>query len=110
MNLLRAHVREYNGWWEVRLLDLDIMADGASEDEVLRQLEHSLTVEYHLARKAGQEPFVRLLLSPPGAPADPAGEETGAGKVRPLRIPAEVGAALAAAIRAREDRFGIKVA
>lgn len=65
-NILRATVRtnEPTGWWEVRLLDLKIGADGATEAEMLRQLEYALTAEYHLALEAGKTPFVELLNDP----------------------------------------------
>ena len=42
MNLLRAQMRVTNGWWEIQHLDLEISADGPSEEEMLREVEHSL--------------------------------------------------------------------
>lgn len=98
MNMLRAHIRVLNGWWEVKLLDLDITADGASEAEMLRQLEHSLVTEYHLAVKAGRTPFLDVLLA---IPTDVQRSwEGGATNAEALNLPADVGMALAAALRA----------
>jgi hypothetical protein len=107
MNLLRAHVRRTDGWWELKLLDLDIVADGATEDEMLQHLEHALTAEYHLARKFGRTPFVNILLAVPTGnrrPAQPTGTS-----LRPLTLPDEVRQALAAAFRRPSmDAFAIE--
>jgi len=71
MNILRAAVRSSKdqAWWEVRLLDLNVRADGENEAEMLRQLEHALIAEYHLALKFGKTPFVDLLLAVPSESA-----------------------------------------
>lgn len=36
MRLLRANVRKTSKWWELKLLDFDIMADGESEAAIQR--------------------------------------------------------------------------
>jgi hypothetical protein len=97
MNLLRAQVRAESGWWEIKLLDLDIAADGASEDEMLRQLEESLIAEYHLALDAGKTPFVAITLAIPTEAHRP--WQGNPKKLRPLNLPDEVQRALAAALR-----------
>lgn len=65
MNLLRATVRKTGDWWEVKLIDLKVVADGESESAMLRQLEYVLTAEYHLATRFARTPFVGLLRSVP---------------------------------------------
>jgi hypothetical protein len=97
MNLLRAHVRCTDGWWEIKLLDLDIVADGATEAEMLEHLEHALTAEYHLARKLKRTPFVSIMLAVPTDIRRPAAAP--GASVRPLTLPDEVRQALAAAFR-----------
>ena len=97
MNLLRAAVVEKNGWWEMRLLDLQIVADGASESAMLAELEHQLIAHYLLARKNGDTPFLGLLLA---CPVD--GEQrwaNGDKNFRALNLPEEVRMALSAAFR-----------
>src|SRR5262249_7748542 len=92
-NVLRANVRSTKDWWELQLLDLKIVADGATEAEMLKQLEHVLTMEYHLALKCGKAPFVNLLLTAP--------EELqkfwdqGGAKIGWLKLPPEVSQAIA---------------
>jgi hypothetical protein len=97
MNLLRAHIRAAQDWWEVRLLDLDIVADGATEAEMIQQLEHALVSEYHLALKAGRTPFLNVLLA---VPTGAQGARAGADALRVLKLPQEVAIALAGALRA----------
>lgn len=97
MNLLRATVNQKDGWWELRLLDLDIVADGDSEDAMLRDLEHSLISEYHLAVRFGETPFVRLFRGCP-AEVSQAWEEDNK-QLRTLNLTSEVRQALAAVFR-----------
>jgi hypothetical protein len=98
MNLLRAKVKNKNDWWELALLDLAIVADGASEDAMLRDLEHSLIVDYHLALKANQTPFVRLFR---GCPAEVSRSWIDGGKnFRALNLPQDVSMSLGAVFRA----------
>jgi hypothetical protein len=98
MNLLRATVsRTEEGWWELQLLDLDVVADGDSEDAMLRDLEHSLTAEYHLAVRNGETPFVRLFKGCP-AEVSRAWQEDHK-QFRSLNLTDEVKRALAAVFR-----------
>lgn len=98
MNLLRAQVRTTDGWWELALLDLDIVADGGSEDEMLRDVEHALISEYHLALRAGETPFVKLFR---GCPAEVSRAwESNDKALRFLKLPPEVKMALAAVFHA----------
>lgn len=94
MGILRANVRTERGWWEIRLLDLDIVADGATEQDMLRQLEHSMTAEYHLALKHGQTPFVKRLLACPKDVSESWQQDDK--KFRLLELPSEVRQALSA--------------
>lgn len=94
MNLLRAQARQKDGWMEMRLLDLDIVADGPSEDAVLRDLEHTLIGEYLLAIHMDQTPFVKLFR---GCPPDVSKSwHDGDKKMKQLNLPMEVRMALAA--------------
>lgn len=100
MNLLRARVHhdEKRGWWELRLIDLAVVADGCSETEMLKQLEHALISEYRLAIKFGKTPFVNLFR---GAPEDVCRAwQDGDKQLRSLDLPEEVSQALAAVFRA----------
>ncbi len=98
MSLLRAKVRQSkDGWWEMALLDLNIVADGDSEDSMLRDLEHSLVVEYRLAMKNGEAPFARLFQ---GCPEEVSRSWKDGGKtLRHLALPFDVRRALAAIFR-----------
>lgn len=60
MNILRASVTSTKDWWELRLLDLNVVADGPTESDMLRDLTRTLTIEFHLARREGRTPFVDL--------------------------------------------------
>jgi hypothetical protein len=94
MNLLRASVHQRAGWCEFQLLDLDIIADGADEDAAVRELEHALIAEYHLAIKYGHTPFVKLLTAVPTEVQD--SWENGNKGFRELQLPPEVALALSA--------------
>ena len=61
MNVLRARGGDIGGWWQIQLLDLRVVADGATEAEMLRQLAHELTCHYRLDLQSGKTPFVSLL-------------------------------------------------
>ncbi len=98
MNLLRARVSNSGGWWELHLLDLAIMADGASEDEVLRGLEHALMAEYQLALKYKKVPFVELFRECPDF-VRASWENDDGKKHRQLDLPDEVRLAIAAVFR-----------
>lgn len=98
MNLLRATVKQTDSLWELALLDLDVVAEGDSEDSMLRDLEHTLAAEYHVALNLGKTPFLDLM-------SDDCPEEVrrswedGGKKFRVLNLRPEVRAALAAAFR-----------
>lgn len=98
MNLLRAQVHRTEDWWEMKLLDLDLVADGDSEDAMLRDLEHTLIAEYHIALKFGQTPFVKLFKGCP--PEVSKSWEDGGKKLRTLNLPTEVSMALSAVFHA----------
>ena len=97
MSLLRATVRSKKDWWEAKLLDLNIVVDGESETALLRQLEHTLTAEYHLAIRFGQTPFVNLLLNCPDEVAN-AWEDDNK-RLRTLNLPSDVRLALSTVFR-----------
>ena len=99
MNILKAQVqRSSNGqWWEIQLLDLEIVADGKNEQEMLDELEYRLTVEYQLAVKNQETPFVKLIK---GDPEKISTWVQGDKKLRQLKLPAEVSQALSAIFRA----------
>lgn len=99
MNLLRAKVRRKGEWWEIELLDLGVVADGASETAMLRELEYTLTAEYHLALQANQTPFVKLLKGVPVEVTDSWND--GNKSLRTLNLPDEVKQALAAVFHVR---------
>ncbi len=94
MSLLRATVRKTGDWWEAKLLDLNIVADGESEMAMLRDLEHTLVGEYHLALKLGQTPFMNVLLSCPREVADAWTSDDK--RLRTLALPDDVRQALSA--------------
>jgi hypothetical protein len=96
MNLLRAQVRTRGGWWEIKLIDLNIVADGDSEEAMLHDLEYALTAEYHLAIKSGRIPFVNLCTSVPTAVAEAWKDDHK--KFRRLDLPTEVSMALSAVL------------
>lgn len=98
MNLLRAKVKDGPDWWEAKLLDLDIAADGASEDEMLRQVEYALVAEYHLALKYGQTPFVKIFTKDCPEEVRKSWED-GSKNLRTLNLPDVVRQALAAVFR-----------
>lgn len=108
MNPLRAIVRHTaNGWWEGQLLDLDISADGPSEMEMVRELEHSIIAKYHLARKAGRTPFLDILLAVP-TNVDRSWEADAQRPGAELKLPPEVAIALAAILHAPQtDGFAL---
>ena len=107
MNLLRARVRTTDdGWWELVLLDLDIVADGDSENAMLRDLEHTLVAEYHLAVWAKETPFVRLFRGCPAGVSE--AWEDGGKALRHLRLPTEVRQALAGVFRVPHMEFTVK--
>src|SRR5690349_1676587 len=97
MNLLRATVRKGQDWWQIKLLDLDIVADGENETAMLRQVEHSLIAEYHLALKYGKTPFLNILLACPTEVSR--SWEDGGKNLRTLSLPDEVRQALSAVFR-----------
>ena len=97
MGLLRASVKNTPDWWEARLLDLDIFADGENEDKMLHELEHALVAHYYIALEHGRTPFVDLLVS---CPRDVSQSwESGDKKLRSLNLPDEVRQALSAVFR-----------
>lgn len=97
MGLLRATARMDRGWWEIKLLDLAVAADGDSETAMLKQLEHALVAEYLLAKELGQTPFVKLLLACPKEVHEAWTDDTK--KFRTLSLPEEVRCALSAVFR-----------
>lgn len=65
-SILRASVKRHNigtaeEWWEMRLIDLAIVADGADEASVLEEIEHQLSCHYAMAHKLGRTPFIDLV-------------------------------------------------
>jgi hypothetical protein len=97
MNLLRSSVKTERGWWEISLLDLNIVADGPTETAMLRELEHQLVAEYHLAVKAGETPFVKLLSGDPETRA--VWDESPEKQFRTLNLPKDVSLALSVIFR-----------
>lgn len=94
MNLLKAEARSTGAWWEIRLLELDIVADGSTEAEMLDNLRHSLIAQYHLDIKMNKTPFVGLIRAKPLALSDAANSGS-ATRLRDLGLPDVVTQALA---------------
>lgn len=110
METLRAAVRvDKTGWWEVRLLDLAIQADGATEAEMLTELRANITFEYHMALRRGENPFESLVLARP----TPIGRAVGDGTAfRSLNLPQHIVHALDRALHIRDNpnaNFGIQL-
>ena len=96
MEIFRAVVWSCETWWELRLLDLSIMVDGETEDEMLRQLQHSLCVHYTWAVRNGLTPFMKLKRTPTETEC---AKWKGSGvSLRRLDLPEEVRVALSMAI------------
>lgn len=100
MNMLKAMVTEHKDgkWWELRLVELAIVADGATESEMLAQLEYLLTAEYELAVRHGKTPFVGLLREEKAAD-ECKWDEHDDKALRKLNLPEQVRLALATALR-----------
>jgi hypothetical protein len=96
-NILRARVTKGQKWWEIKLLDLDIVADGKDEADMLRTLEHELVAEFHLAIKFNKTPFVDLVKTCPDDVAK--SWQDGGQNLRRLTLPDDVRRALAAVFR-----------
>lgn len=63
MQTLKANlVNHLDKWFEITLLELDIIADGDTKEHAIEELEFAITAEYHLARLKEQTPFVDLIL------------------------------------------------
>ena len=65
-SMLRASAKRYDigtpdEWWEMRLLDLAIIADGRCETEVLQEVEHQLICRYAMDRKLNRVPFADIV-------------------------------------------------
>lgn len=109
MYLLRAAVDSRDGWWELRLLDLDLVADGDSEEAMLKNLERTLTAEYHLAIAHNQAPFVRLFTG--GQVTDDHACHEGDKTYRILNLPSQVAQALSVLFRTPSlSQFRVKTA
>ena len=93
-NLLRANVTNTKDWWELRLLDLKVVADGATEAEMLQQLAYLLTAEYHIALKRNETPFVNIRRETPPIDLEEKWNEGGA-KFGVLTLSVDVSNALA---------------
>ena len=103
MSLLRAQVRKFDQgtpdeWWQMSLLDLDVVADGRNEDEVLRDVEHALFGEYELAVLHGRPPFIDRMRE--DCPQDVIDAWTNGNKIpAKLNLPQRVRVALAIAFK-----------
>ena len=97
MNLLKAEARSSQNWWEIRLLELDVVADGATEQEMLSNLRHNLIAQYYLDLKRGKTPFVSIAHTSEKKSTCPEEEDTT--RFRDLGLPDEVRKALAAVLR-----------
>lgn len=95
VGILRAKVSNSDGWWQVWLLDLDIFADGPSEQDMLRSLSFAIAAEYHAAIAVGQTPFFALRRTCP--PEVSESWNHGGKSLRTLDLPDSVRAALSAA-------------
>lgn len=102
MNLLKAKVNKSDTWWELELLALEICADGATEHDMLRDLERTLVAEYHLAKQQKRTPFVDLLTEEGKREAAEAQWCEGGKQFRQLNIPQEVSMALSAVLHAKQ--------
>jgi hypothetical protein len=96
MNLLRASVAHDSHGWCLTLLDLEVVVEGDTEQEMLLQLEHALVAEYVLAKKFGQVPFAKLAKLCCDAREEKWSSESKT--LKSLNLPAEVRSALAHAM------------
>ncbi len=98
MNPIKAVGGHRNGWWEIELLELDVVADGESEEAMLDDLAHTLFGQYALAKMHQRTPFVNLLRNP----SDPRPQRVpdAGDKLCRLNLPEEVSQALAAVLHA----------
>jgi hypothetical protein len=61
---LRVMVRDNgDGTLEGQMIDLDIAARATSEDELVREFEYAILMEYRIAREFGRTPFLNLITS-----------------------------------------------
>lgn len=61
---LHAIVAEFDGLIEAQLLELDIAVQAKSEEALLDELAHAITMEYRIAKHHGKTPFVHLAQAP----------------------------------------------
>lgn len=63
MNQLRAIVQASSNkdFWQAQLLELDVAVSASSFDEIVREIEYALILEYRIARERNQTPFANLV-------------------------------------------------
>lgn len=55
--MLRAIVSRWSGGLQAQLLELDIAVQGQTEDDLLLEFAHAITVSYEIATAHGEAPF-----------------------------------------------------
>ena len=93
MNILQANVKNTDRWWQCELLQLEIIVEGETEQQMIEELEHRLKAEYVIALRAGRTPFVDLYRERDAAKG--ADWDNDHKKARALNLPEDVRKALA---------------
>jgi hypothetical protein len=98
---LHVVIADRGGFLEAQSLELALAVSAIDQDGLVRAFEHAIICEFEIANEHGLTPFVRLL---DRAPKDFPNEFEGASfeDMGQLKLPAEVGLALAAVLRAPE--------
>lgn len=98
--MLRAIVSRWSGGLQAQLLELDIAVQGESEDQLLAEFAHAITVSYEIAIAHGEAPFSSIG-EPPKALRDQ-WRSTNGMKSGFIELRSEVALALATALRWRK--------
>ncbi len=108
---LRAVTTESrDGWMEAQLLDLDLAIRARTMDGVLAEIEHAIVVLYLAAKKLGTTPFATTPQAPKQFREAWKQAIGGAGsQVGVINLPAEVGEALATALRVSKPAQQVRV-
>lgn len=101
-NSLRIIVSRWGGGLQAQLLELDIAVQGQTEDELLAEFSHAITVSYEIAMAHGEAPFASI-----GEPPKPIRDQWRsapmvAAKRGFIELKEEIALALATALRWRK--------
>jgi len=59
-NSLRVIVSRWSGGLQAQLLELDIAVQGQTENQLLAEFAHAITVSYEIAKAHGEAPFASI--------------------------------------------------